>query len=304
MYTSAAVPPPPWDYLSPASQLIVKVEENQQEPPPSPADSAKPIPTAAPLPVDTKVQNSSSSSLEDSDSSDGEESLKEVELLLRKGSCCKKPSGTIKYKPIYLPPAEVVVLPRDPGSFWEGLRRQEQVIGTFVKRLDIPLYETESVTGKAPVQIQDLVYVKDCQDLKNAVNSLKTLSKKEIPLREATTTGTCDKSRWQQQEPGLALKIIAWTIDNPTRGDERVDLIVTNVSELIGDISLGCSDHALVEFTVLRDMGEVKSKVRTLDFRKTNFQLFRDIVGSPGRLPLGTREQNRTGTKSSTEHES
>jgi len=42
--------------------------------------------------------------------------------------------------------------------------------------------------------------------------------------------------------------------------------------------SLGCSHHALVEFTVLRDNGQVKSKVRTLDFRKTNFQLFKELV--------------------------
>jgi len=47
--------------------------------------------------------------------------------------------------------------------------------------------------------------------------------------------------------------------------------MVTNASELIGDIktggSLGCSDHALVQFTVLRDMGKVRSIVRTLNFR-------------------------------------
>jgi len=40
--------------------------------------------------------------------------------------------------------------------------------------------------------------------------------------------------------------------------------MVTNASELIGGIktggSLGCSDHALVEFTVLRDMGKARSK--------------------------------------------
>ena len=70
--------------------------------------------------------------------------------------------------------------------------------------------------------------------------------------------------------------------DTPTRGDAILDLLVTNTSELIGDIkiggSLGCSDHALVEFAVLRDMGQAKSKVRTLNFRKANFQLFKELV--------------------------
>ncbi|GAB0186222.1 mitochondrial enolase superfamily member 1 [Grus japonensis] len=59
-------------------------------------------------------------------------------------------------------------------------------------------------------------------------------------------------------------------------------LLVSNASELICDVkiggSLGCSDHALVEFTVLRDMGQVKSKGRTLNFRKANFQLFKELV--------------------------
>ena len=56
----------------------------------------------------------------------------------------------------------------------------------------------------------------------------------------------------------------------------------TNTSELIGDAktggSLGCSHHALVEFTVLKDTGQAKSKVRTLNFRKANFQLFKELV--------------------------
>ncbi|KAK4815438.1 LOW QUALITY PROTEIN: hypothetical protein QYF61_002827 [Mycteria americana] len=52
--------------------------------------------------------------------------------------------------------------------------------------------------------------------------------------------------------------------DSPTREDTLLDLLVTNKSELISDIkiggSLGCSDHGLVEFTVLRDMSQAKSK--------------------------------------------
>jgi len=58
--------------------------------------------------------------------------------------------------------------------------------------------------------------------------------------------------------------------------------MVTNASELIGDVkvggSLGCSDCALVVFTVLRDMGQVKGKVRTLNFRKANFQLLKESI--------------------------
>ncbi|KAK4818274.1 hypothetical protein QYF61_009992 [Mycteria americana] len=72
---------------------------------------------------------------------------------------------------------------------------------------------------------------------------------------------------------------LSQVIDTPTQGDA---ILVTNASELIGDIRIGSSpgysDHALVEFTVLRDMGQAKSKVRTLNFRKANFQLFKELV--------------------------
>jgi len=58
--------------------------------------------------------------------------------------------------------------------------------------------------------------------------------------------------------------------------------MLTNVSELISDVkirgSLGCSVHALVEFTVLRDMEDARSIVRTLYFRNANFQLFKELV--------------------------
>lgn len=56
--------------------------------------------------------------------------------------------------------------------------------------------------------------------------------------------------------------------------------MVTNMSELTGDAktggSPGCNDP--MEFTALRNMGQAKSKIRPLKFRKTEFQLFEEIV--------------------------
>ena len=64
-----------------------------------------------------------------------------------------------------------------------------------------------------------------------------------------------------------------------------LDLMVTDASELIGDIkirgSLGCSDDALVELAVVRDMAQAKSKVRTLNFKKAKCQLFKELVTRP-----------------------
>lgn len=54
-----------------------------------------------------------------------------------------------------------------------------------------------------------------------------------------------------------------------------LELVVTHTSRLFWNVSiegsLGCSDHVLVEFAVLRDMGQVSSKVGPLILRKANF---------------------------------
>ena len=39
-----------------------------------------------------------------------------------------------------------------------------------------------------------------------------------------------------------------------------------------------CSDHAIIEFMLQRDKRQAKSKIRTLNFRKADFQLFRELV--------------------------
>lgn len=69
---------------------------------------------------------------------------------------------------------------------------------------------------------------------------------------------------------------------SPARGDAILDLMGINVDKLTLNIktggSLGSSDHALVEFAVLGDTNQVRKKVMPLNFRKANFQLFRETV--------------------------
>ncbi|PKU49594.1 nedd4-binding protein 2-like 2 [Limosa lapponica baueri] len=111
---------------------------------------------------------------------------------------------------------------------------------------------------------------------------------------------------------GVALYIMKWIeceelvemsklkASGPTRGDAILDLLVTNTSELISNIkiggSLGCSDHAPVDFAVLRDMGQGNSKGRTLNFRKVKLQLFNELVnGTPWETALRDKGANRAG---------
>ncbi|GAB0179239.1 hypothetical protein GRJ2_000389200 [Grus japonensis] len=72
-------------------------------------------------------------------------------------------------------------------------------------------------------------------------------------------------------------------IEEPTRRGAMLDLIFTNKEGLVGDVklkgSLGCSDHKMVEFTILRAARRAHSKLTTLDFRRADFGLFRDLLG-------------------------
>lgn len=71
-------------------------------------------------------------------------------------------------------------------------------------------------------------------------------------------------------------------LDKTTTREALLDLVITNTAELIKEVKIGgslsCSDHTLAEFVISRDMGLAKSKVRTLNFRRTNFQLFKELV--------------------------
>jgi len=62
-----------------------------------------------------------------------------------------------------------------------------------------------------------------------------------------------------------------------------LDLVLTNKEGLVGNEklkgSLGCSDHEIVVFRILRATRRVHSKLTTLDFRRAGFGLFRDLLG-------------------------
>ena len=61
-----------------------------------------------------------------------------------------------------------------------------------------------------------------------------------------------------------------------------LDLVLTNKEGLVGNVklkgSLGCSDHAMVEFKILRAARRVCSKLTAADFRRVDFGFFRDLL--------------------------
>ena len=62
--------------------------------------------------------------------------------------------------------------------------------------------------------------------------------------------------------------------------------MLTNAEESIREVkiggSLGCSDHALVEFVILKNAGLAKNRARTLCFRRANFLLLKEL---PSEIP-------------------
>lgn len=61
-----------------------------------------------------------------------------------------------------------------------------------------------------------------------------------------------------------------------------LDLILLNKEGLTGVVkvkgTLGYSDHEMVEFRVLRGGSRMKSEVITLDFRRPDFRLFKNLL--------------------------
>ncbi|GAB0177064.1 voltage-dependent L-type calcium channel subunit alpha-1C [Grus japonensis] len=77
--------------------------------------------------------------------------------------------------------------------------------------------------------------------------------------------------------------LLLQVIEEPTRRGAMLDLILTNKKGLVGDVklkgSLGCSDHEMVEFKILRAARRAHSELTTLDFRRADSGLFRDLLG-------------------------
>ncbi|GAB0177047.1 mitochondrial enolase superfamily member 1 [Grus japonensis] len=71
--------------------------------------------------------------------------------------------------------------------------------------------------------------------------------------------------------------------EEPTRRGAMLDLILTNKEGTVGDMklkgSLGCSDHEMVEFRILRAARRAHSKLTILHFRRADSGLFRDLLG-------------------------
>jgi len=71
-------------------------------------------------------------------------------------------------------------------------------------------------------------------------------------------------------------------VEEPTRKGALVDLALTNKEGLVEDVKaggrLGCSDHQTVKFRILHGGSRAISRTRTLDLRRADFALFKDLL--------------------------
>jgi len=72
-------------------------------------------------------------------------------------------------------------------------------------------------------------------------------------------------------------------VEEPTRKGALLDLVLTNKEGLVEDVKvrgrLGCSDHEMVEFRILCGGSRGISRIKTLDLRRANFGLFKELLG-------------------------
>jgi len=71
--------------------------------------------------------------------------------------------------------------------------------------------------------------------------------------------------------------------EGPTRKGALLHLVLTKKQGLVEDVEaggrLGCSDHEMVEFRILRGGSRVTSRIKTLDLRRANFGLLKELLG-------------------------
>jgi len=72
-------------------------------------------------------------------------------------------------------------------------------------------------------------------------------------------------------------------VEEQKRRGVLLDLVLTNREGLVENVkvggSLGCSDHEMVEFRILHGGSRAISRIKNLDFRRANFDLFKELLG-------------------------
>jgi len=83
-------------------------------------------------------------------------------------------------------------------------------------------------------------------------------------------------------------------VEEPTRKGALLELVLKNKEGLVEDVkvggSLGSSDHEMVNFRILHGGSRAIRRIKTLDFKRANFGLFKELLGG---IPWGRALEGR-----------
>jgi len=100
----------------------------------------------------------------------------------------------------------------------------------------------------------------------------------DISWEDHTATHTQSSRFLQNINDNFLMQVV----EEPTRKGTLLDLVLTNKEGLAEDVKaggrLGCSNHEMVEFRILRGGSRAISRIKTLDFRRANFGLFKELL--------------------------
>jgi len=72
-------------------------------------------------------------------------------------------------------------------------------------------------------------------------------------------------------------------LEEPTRKGTLLDLVLTNKEGRVEDVKAGgridCRDHEMVNFRILHGGSRVISRIKTLDFKRANFGIYKELLG-------------------------
>jgi len=72
-------------------------------------------------------------------------------------------------------------------------------------------------------------------------------------------------------------------VEEATRKGALLDLLLTKKEGLVEDVKvggrLGCSDNEMAEFRILRGGSKAISRIKTLELRRADFGLFKELLG-------------------------
>jgi len=155
-------------------------------------------------------------------------------------------------------------------SLWVGIRDRSNkgnlVVGVYCRPSD----QGEPIDQACFLQLQKASHLQ-------SLVLLGDFNQTDLYWKSSTVRGRQSRRILECIEKHFLCQVI----DTPTQADAILDLTLS-ASELISGVktgdSLGCSVHALVEFTLLRYMGKARSIDKNLKFRKANFSFFKELT--------------------------